>query len=131
MKTATDDEQSAVQELVGRALVGAGGLWTSALIATGDRLGLFRALADGESRTPQALARETGMTERGVHDWLSAMAARGFLTCVRNGHSYRMSPEQQGLFADDASPLLVVGAFEAARDETEAGPRLDCEWTGR
>jgi 2-polyprenyl-3-methyl-5-hydroxy-6-metoxy-1,4-benzoquinol methylase len=45
----------------------------------GDRLGLYRALADGRPRSPAELADELELTERYVREWLEQQAVAGVL----------------------------------------------------
>src|SRR5207245_1418767 len=55
-----------------------GGAMTATMIHLGDRLGLYRALADGEALTSAELAARTGCAERWVREWLCQQgAARG------------------------------------------------------
>jgi SAM-dependent methyltransferase len=49
----------------------------------GERLGLFRALADGGPATPPGLAARTGLHERYVREWLEQGAVAGILTVDR------------------------------------------------
>ena len=46
----------------------------------GDRLGLYRALAEGGPARPAELAARTGTHERYVREWLEQQATSGFLT---------------------------------------------------
>jgi SAM-dependent methyltransferase len=49
------------------------------LATLGDRLGLFRALADREPATPARLAARAGLQERYTREWLAAMFSAGYL----------------------------------------------------
>ena len=59
-----------VGKLVGDLGISLGG----ASILLGDRLGLYKAMADGAVITPSELAKKTGLHERYVREWLGAMA---------------------------------------------------------
>lgn len=50
-----------------------------AAVYLGDRLGLYRALADGGPTTSSELAARTGLVERYVREWLEHGAVTGFL----------------------------------------------------
>src|SRR3989475_12565938 len=55
-----------------------GGAMTATMIHLGDRLGLYRALADGEALTAAELAARTRCAERWGREWLCQQgAARG------------------------------------------------------
>ena len=48
-------------------------------IYVGERLGLYRALAEAGAATPTVLAARTGTSERYVREWLEQQAATGIL----------------------------------------------------
>jgi len=50
---------------------------SGALVLIGDKLGLYKSLAEGGAATPAELARRTGTAERYVREWLAAQAAFG------------------------------------------------------
>src|SRR5262245_17429743 len=60
--------------LLGTVVNEIGAASNAALVILGDKLGLFRALAEG-AVTSAELARKTGTHERYVREWLSAQAA--------------------------------------------------------
>ena len=64
-----------VGKLVGDLGISLGG----ASILLGDRLGLYKAMADGVPVTPAELAKKTGLHERYVREWLSGQAASGYI----------------------------------------------------
>src|ERR687887_353007 len=49
------------------------------VVFLGERLGLYRALAEGGPATPAELARRTGTAERYVREWLEHQAVAGFV----------------------------------------------------
>ena len=62
------------------------GAVTAAMIHLGDRLGLFRALADaGEPVTSAELAERTGLAERWVREWAYNQAAAGLIVADTTG----------------------------------------------
>ncbi|KAB2350252.1 class I SAM-dependent methyltransferase [Actinomadura rudentiformis] len=69
-----------VEAFLGR-VVGDTSAWVATTMAMiGDRLGLWQALADTRATTSAELAERTGTVERYVREWLSSMAAHGYLT---------------------------------------------------
>lgn len=80
-------DQAKLEALLGRAVVDIGANFHAALVVTGDKLGLFRALHELGPTTSANLAKHTGTHERYVREWLSAMAA-GF-ALHRFGHARR------------------------------------------
>ena len=55
------------------------GAMTSGMVHLGDRLGLYRALADGGPSTSAELAGRTGLVERWVREWAYNQAAAGLV----------------------------------------------------
>src|ERR1700712_1129357 len=96
-------------ELVGQngnRLLGAmTGAATTAMVAVGDQLGLYRALADGGPATQDELAARTGMAARYLREWLSQQAAAGFLAYRQDDGRYALSAEAAAVLADEASPV--------------------------
>ena len=71
----------------------------------GERLGLYRALADGEPVTSSELAERTITAERYVREWLEQHAASGLLdvddpAAEPLARRYRMPPEHVPVLAD-------------------------------
>jgi len=93
----------------------------AALVVTGDRLGLWKALAGAEGVTPRDLAESTGTNERYVREWLCAQAAGGYLEYDPSTRSFSLPPEHALALADESSPFFVCGAFQSfaslVRDE--------------
>jgi len=98
---------------------------TTILVYLGDRLGLFRALADyGPTRAAQ-LAALTGTHERYVAEWLAALAAAEYVTYDPDLETFSMTAEQVAVFADQDSPASIQGLVDVlvacSRDE----PKLE------
>jgi SAM-dependent methyltransferase len=100
--------------LLGRAVVEFGATVNAALVVIGDRLGLFRALAEAEGLTPSELAERTGTAERYVREWLNAQAASGYVDYDAATRRYALTPEQAAILADESGPAFVGGGFQVA-----------------
>jgi SAM-dependent methyltransferase len=87
-----------------------GGALVSAMIYLGDRLGFYRAMQSGEPTTSDQLAREMGLHERWVREWLQGQAAAGLIDYKGDGH-FALSPEAALVLADENSPLFLAGGF--------------------
>jgi hypothetical protein len=103
-----------LQELIGRVLVDFGATYLAPLIVIGDRLGLYKALAERGPCTSMELAVATGTAERYVREWLNAHAASHFITYHATQGRYSLSAEQAMVFAHEDSPAFIVGGFQAA-----------------
>ena len=116
-------DRGRLEQLVGQVVVDLGGAWIAPLVRIGDRLGLFAALAEGGTMTPDVLAERTGTVPRYVAEWLLAMAASGYVE-HRGDDRYGLSPEQAALFTDPDSPAYVAGGFQLVTAGVRAADRL-------
>jgi 2-polyprenyl-3-methyl-5-hydroxy-6-metoxy-1,4-benzoquinol methylase len=83
----------------------------SALILIGDKLGLYRAMADGAPVTAADLARRTGTAERYVREWLNANAAGHYVEYDPATDTYSMTPEQAFALAEDDTAVHLPGFY--------------------
>ena len=104
-------DMTKLEPLLGTMVNELGAAANAALVLTGDKLGLFRALAAGEALTPAGLAAKTGTNERLVREWLAAQAASGFVTFNKDAGTFELSPEQAAVFADPDSPFCMTGGY--------------------
>src|SRR5436190_7406864 len=94
-------DETKMTEFVERAVGDVGAVLGGAMVVIGDKLGLYRSMTGAGSLTPAELAARTGTVERYVREWLSAQAARGYL-------SYDGPGDGDGLFSlpdEHAIPL--------------------------
>src|SRR5215469_13956237 len=98
-------DQDKLNALLGQAVQDMGASLHAALILIGDKLGLYRAMADGRSVTPAELAARTGTAERYVREWLNANAAGNYVQFHAETASYSLSPEQAFALALDDTPV--------------------------
>jgi len=68
--TETPLDQAKLDAFVGRFLGDLGTAMHMPTVLVGDRLGLYRAMADGEPLSPADLAERTGTNDRYVAEWL-------------------------------------------------------------
>jgi ubiquinone/menaquinone biosynthesis C-methylase UbiE len=83
-----------------------------ALSYIGDRLGIFAALAGAGAVTSAQLAEKTGLSERYLREWLSAMAAAGYVNYDASAKTYAMPAEHAMVLARDESPFFAGGFIE-------------------
>jgi 2-polyprenyl-3-methyl-5-hydroxy-6-metoxy-1,4-benzoquinol methylase len=100
--------------LLGKAVVDFGATFHAALVGVGDRLGLYKALADGGPQTPAQLAKRTGTAERYVREWLCNQAAGGYVTYDSLAGRFYLTEEQAFTLADENSPAFLPGMFQVA-----------------
>jgi SAM-dependent methyltransferase len=99
------------------------GAVTAALIHLGDRLGLYRALAEGGPQRSDELARRTGLHERWVREWLYNQGAAGLLEADED-ERFALSPEGRVVLAEEGHPAFGAGMFDQIPETLGALPRL-------
>jgi SAM-dependent methyltransferase len=107
-----EPDMDKLNELVGKLVGDLGAAMTGASILLGDRLGLYKAMADGTPMTSAEIAKKAGLHERYVREWLSAQAASGYIDYQANKNTFSLSPEQAMAFAEEGSPAFFAGAFD-------------------
>jgi 2-polyprenyl-3-methyl-5-hydroxy-6-metoxy-1,4-benzoquinol methylase len=90
----------------------AAGMMASTLATLGDRLGLFRALADTGPATSDELASRASVNERYAREWLRGMYAAGYLELEHHGGRYSLPPEHAQVLAVEGGPAFLGGAFQ-------------------
>jgi 2-polyprenyl-3-methyl-5-hydroxy-6-metoxy-1,4-benzoquinol methylase len=109
-----------LDELLGKGLVDFGATFHAALVQIGDKLGLYKALAQGGPMTSAQLAERTHTNERYVREWLSSQAAGGYVTYDPATSKFSLSEEQAFALADENSPAFLPGAFQLALAATRS-----------
>ena len=110
-------DDAKMTEFVGRAVGDVGAVLGGAMVVIGDKLGLYRSMAGAGPLTPAELAARTGTAERYVREWLSAQAARGYVSYdgAGDGDGLFSLPDEHAVpLTDETSPACVIGAFEIA-----------------
>jgi 2-polyprenyl-3-methyl-5-hydroxy-6-metoxy-1,4-benzoquinol methylase len=113
-----------LEQFVFRAVEEVGATLNAALVVMGDKLGLYRALADTGPTTPVELARRTGVSERYIREWLNAQAAGGYVVYDSLGGTYTLPPEQTVALTDETSPAYLPGFFQIALGTVVDSPRI-------
>ena len=80
-------------------------------IALGVRLGLYEALGRCQPADSERLARESGLHERWVREWLRQQACAGLID--HDAGRFSMSPETAALLAERDGPRWMGGMFYA------------------
>jgi len=113
-----------LHQFVFRAVEEVGATLNAALVVMGDRLGLYRALADSGALTSAELATATATAERYVREWLGAQAAGGFVAYDPQTGRYSLPPEQRVALTDADSPAYLPGIFQIALGSVIDSPRI-------
>src|SRR5437868_6286332 len=93
MTTQQTIDQAKAEAFVGKVLADTAALAVTVLSSIGDRLGLFKSLAQLGPATSEELAGRAQINERYTHEWLSAMASAGYLEYDPASHRFTLPPE--------------------------------------
>src|SRR5258708_5207893 len=113
-----------MNQLIGRFLDDFGATFHAAMVVIGDKLGLYKTLAEAGPLTSKELADRTGTTERYVREWLASQAASGYANYDGPTAPYSMSDEQAFALADESSPAFLPGAFQLAVSAVKSEGRI-------
>jgi SAM-dependent methyltransferase len=123
MSVATID-QAKLTAFVSKFVGDLGAALHAPLVLIGERLGLYKAMADTGPMTPAQLASHTGTDERYVREWLCAQAASGYAEYDADTGRFSLSPEQALALANEGGPAYLPGAFHIALSMMRDLPKL-------
>lgn len=127
----TDQFNDQLDALLGRFVNDLGATMSTGNVVIGDRLGLYRALAEAGPMNAGELAAYTSTAERYVREWLAGQAAGGNVTYQADAGQYSLNEAQALAFADPHG-LELPGAFQLALACLFDQPKiLDAFRTGR
>ncbi len=109
--TAADLEAAAVETFAGKVLGDVAGAHIVFMGAIGDRLGLFRDLAERGPATSAELAARTHLSERYVREWALGMTAGGYLDRDRASGTFSLPAHHVPVLAEEAGPTFLANAF--------------------
>lgn len=107
-------DETKLNEFLGRFVGDLGATLSAPLVLIGERLGLYKGLADGGPQTAAELAARTGTDERYVREWLCAQAAGGYVQYDEGDDAFYVTEEQAFCLADGNSPAYVPGGLQVA-----------------
>jgi len=92
-------------------------------VLVGDRLGLYRALAE-RPMLPHELAKRTGTAGRYVDEWLRGQAAGGYVQYDPQTGAYSLTDEQAFALTNPDGAVFAPGAFELALGALRADQKV-------
>lgn len=121
---ATGIDEAKLEQFMGQFVGDLGGAMTAPLVLIGDKLGLYKAMADGDPVTPAQLAERTQCRERYIREWLCQQAASGYVEYDAADGTFRLPPEQAMALADEDSPAFIPGAFQLLAAVVKDEPQI-------
>jgi len=117
--------ETKLHDLLGQVITEMGAAANGPLIILGDKLGLYKCLAESGALSSDEVATKTGTAERYVREWLSAQAASGYVEYDSINQKFFMTPEQSAVFGNNKSPVFMTGAFYAISSAYHDEPKLE------
>jgi SAM-dependent methyltransferase len=117
--------EAKLHAFLGQAIGEMGAAINAALILIGDKLGLYKGMANAGPLTSDELAKKTGLSERYVREWLSAQAAGGFVTYDAATKKFTLPPEQAFALAIEDSPVYLPGFFQIVSAVMKDVPKIE------
>jgi SAM-dependent methyltransferase len=114
-----------MHQFLGKVVGDFGASLSSALVYIGQKLGLYKALANNGPLTPAELAQHTNTNERYVREWLINQAAGGYAEYDPATGKYSLTPEQAVALTEELSPFYVGGGFFVVKAMTQAVERIE------
>ncbi len=112
MQPTRELDANKLNAFVGQILGDLGGASSIAMVRMGDTLGLYKALQGHGPMTCRELATSAKVDERYLREWLSNQAASNYLDYDPVTTKFSLGPEQAMIFANDQSPVYMIGAFD-------------------
>jgi SAM-dependent methyltransferase len=105
-------DQAKVDQFVGKVLGDTSATLVTLLVALGDRLGLFKALAASGPVTSSEFASRAGINERYGREWLGGMASSGYIAYDPVTERFSLPPEHAPALTHEGGPFFFGGVFE-------------------
>jgi SAM-dependent methyltransferase len=116
-------DMTKLNAFIGQFVTDLGAAVHTGMVVIGEKLGLYKALAEGPMSSAELAAR-TKTDERYVREWLASQAAGGYITHDPKTQKFSLSTEQAFTLANEDSPAYLPGAFELALGSLSAVPRI-------
>ncbi len=110
-QAAADLDRAAVEVFAEKVFGDVAGAHTVFMAAIGDRLGLFRDLAERGPATSRELAARTQLAERYVREWALGMTAAGYLERDPASGTFSMPAHHVPVLAEEGGPAFAASAF--------------------
>jgi SAM-dependent methyltransferase len=113
-----------VKTFLGQAVNDVGTATLGALSYIGDRLDLFKTMAETGPVSIEALAAKTRLSPRYLREWLNAMTTARYVLHDAETGRYSLPAEHAAVLADETSPFFVGGFLEMIVPAVMQAPKL-------
>jgi len=111
MATQQSIDPAMVEAFLSKAMVDTTSAVVMVMASIGDRLGLFKKLAEAPA-TSEELAERAHVNERYAREWLSEMACAGYLEYDPGSARFTLPPEHVPVLAQEGGPFFFGGAYQ-------------------
>lgn len=118
-------DQEKLNKVLHQGINDFGATFHAACVIIGDKLGLYKGLADRGPQTPAELAKRTGTTERYVREWLASQAAGGYITLDASTGRFSLSEEQAFTLADEKESGISAGCLPGRSRSHQGRPKIN------
>jgi SAM-dependent methyltransferase len=119
MTTQQGVDQAKVEAFMGKAMTDVVSTVATVMASIGDRLGLFKALAEAPA-TSAELAERAHINERYAREWLSEMTSAGYLAYDPVSQRFTLPSEHVPVLAQEGGPFFLGAAYQLLM--AEVGP---------
>jgi SAM-dependent methyltransferase len=124
MSTAQTVDEAKLEQFLGQAVTDMGAAMNGVLVMLGGELGLWKAMDGAGPLSAAEVAERSGVAERYVREWLSAQAASGYVDFDAESETFELPPEQAMAFANEDSPVYMLGGYHVISSGYKDRPRL-------
>ena len=96
----------------------------TALVYVGDRVGLFKAMADAGPLTREQLEHKTGIHPRYLEEWLATMFCAGYIEHDAETDTWTFPDEHAVFFAEERSEYYLGGLFKGGPGLMAMAPKV-------
>ncbi|MEO1160548.1 MAG: class I SAM-dependent methyltransferase [Pseudomonadota bacterium] len=104
-------DQTRLNDFLGKAVTDLAAGYGGVMVGLGNKLGLYKAMANAGPLTASELAARTGCAERYVAEWLNSQVAGEYVDYHVDNGTYELPPEKAYVLADDTSPVFIPNAW--------------------
>jgi SAM-dependent methyltransferase len=106
--------EDTLNELIGQFVTDFGAAAHGVTVVIGDKLGLYKSLAEHGPCTGAELAKTIAFDTRLVEEWLNAQFVSGYCNYDPATGSFSLSDEQAMVLANESTPAFLAGAMTLA-----------------
>jgi 2-polyprenyl-3-methyl-5-hydroxy-6-metoxy-1,4-benzoquinol methylase len=105
-------DNAKVESFVSQVMENYSATMTTMLVVLGDRLGLFKDLAQNGPTTSEELAELAGVSPRYTLEWLGGMVNAGYVEYDLETEHFTLPPEHVPALAEEGGPFFLGGAHQ-------------------